>query len=215
MLRALLTFVALSASTLAWSQSAFVEGVDYFRLRAVTPTQVAKDKVEVIELFRYGCIHCAHMEGVVNTWKKRMPAAAQFRQMHVTFGDAGQQNLSRVHLAAQALGIADKVHRAMFADVEAGRQPSTDLNEIGKKLAPLGVKTETFVATANSFSVSQKIKQNEAVQPRYEIGGTPEFVVAGKYRVSVQAGKTQENALQVVDFLVQKEAIERAASAKK
>jgi protein dithiol oxidoreductase (disulfide-forming) len=215
MLKAVLTFLALGVSSAAMSQSAYVEGTDYFRLRAVQPTQVAKGKVEVVEIFRYGCIHCAHMEGPLNAWKKRMPANAQLRQIHATFGDEGQKNLSRAHLAAIALGISDKVHPAMFKEVEAGRQPPTDLNEIGKKLAPLGIKVDTFVATANSFSVTQKINQNEAIQPRYEIGGTPEFIVAGKYRVSVQAGKTQEYALQVVDYLIQKESIESAASTAK
>ena len=50
--------------------------------------------------------------------------------------------------------------------------------------------------------------------PRYGIEGTPEFVVAGKYRVSVLVGKPQERTLEVVDFLVQKEMIERAAAKK-
>ena len=210
MFRSLITAAALTFTASAFAQ-AFVENVDYFRLKAQQPTQVAKGKVEVVEVFQFGCIHCAHMESVLTVWKKTKPAAVEFRGIHATFGNPGLQTLARAHLATLALGIADKTQRAMFKDVESGRQPSTDLNVIAKGLVAFGVKPEVFVATANSFSVSQKLKQNEAILPRYEVGGTPEFIVAGKYRVSVLTGKPQERTLSVVDFLVQKELIERAA----
>ena len=210
MFRSFMTALALTVSASAFSQ-AFVENTDYMRLKAQQPTQVAKDKVEVVEVFQFGCIHCAHMESVLTVWKKTKPAAVEFRSIHATFGDPGLQNLARAHLATLALGVAEKTQRAMFKEVESGRRPATDLNVIAKNLVPFGVKPEVFVATANSFSVSQKLKQNEAILPRYEVGGTPEFIVAGKYRVSVLVGKPQERTLQVVDFLVQKELIERAA----
>ncbi len=210
MFRSLITLLALTLSASAFSE-AFVENVDYFRLKAQQPTQVAKDKVEVVEVFQFGCIHCAHMESVLTVWKKTKPAAAEFRNIHVTFGNAGLQNLARAHLALLALGMADKTQSAMFKEVESGHAPSTDLNVIAKKLAPFGVKPDVFVATANSFSVSQKLKQNESMMPRYGVEGTPEFFVAGKYRVPVLVGKPQERTLEVVDFLVQNELIERAA----
>ncbi len=213
MFRFALTALAFSFSAAAASQS-FVEGVDYTRLKAQQPSQVAKDKVEIVELFRYGCVHCAHMDSVLSVWKKTMPAAAAFRSIHVTFGDPGQQNLARTHLASVALGVTDKISPVMFKDSLVGAQPPTDLNVIAKLLEPVGVKPAVFIATANSFSVSQKLKQNEAMMPRYELGGTPEFIVAGKYHVTVLTGKTQEYTLKTVDFLVAKELIERAATKK-
>jgi len=213
MFRSLITVLAFTFTTSAFSQT-FVENVDYMRLKSQQPTQVAKDKIEVIEVFQFGCIHCARMESVLTVWKKTKPAAVEFRSIHATFGDPVLQNLARAHLATLALGIAEKTQRSMFKDIESGRRPtaeSTNLNVIAKNLVPFGVKPDVFVATANSFSVSQKLKQNEAILPRYEVGGTPEFIVAGKYRVSVLVGKPQERSLEVVDFLVQKELIERAA----
>lgn len=207
--------LSLAVSGSAFAQTTYVEGTDYYRLKAPVPTQVAKGKVEIAELFRYGCIHCAHMETVLIPWKKRLPAGAQLRPIHVTFGDPGQQKLARAHFAAQAMNLLDKFNPVMFADVLAGKQPPTELAEIAKRVSALGAKPDVFLATANSFSVSQKLKQSEAALPRYEIEGTPEFVVAGKYRVAAKAGITQEQTLQIVDFLVQKELIERSASATK
>jgi protein dithiol oxidoreductase (disulfide-forming) len=207
----LLLGLSLSAASMA---AGFVEGKDFFRLKAQVPTQVAKGKVEVVEVFQYGCIHCAHMEPFLATWKKTMPASAQLRQVHATYDNQGLRNLARAHLALIALGAGDKAHSFMFKAVESGQPPSTDLAVIAKSMAQFGVKPETFLATANSFGVSQKLKQNEALIPRYEIGGTPEIIIAGKYRVTAVAGQPQTDMLKIVDFVIQKEAIERAALGK-
>jgi protein dithiol oxidoreductase (disulfide-forming) len=203
-----------ATATSAFAQQAFIEGKDYFRLKAAQPVQVAKDKVEVLELFQYACIHCASMEAPLAVWKKTMPAATGFRRMHVTFGNKQLESLARTHMAIEAMGIVDTAHGAMFKEVQQGKTPTTDLNLIAQRFTTMGLDGKKFLATANSFSVTQKIKQNDAILPRYEAGGTPEFIVAGKYRASVLAGMPQERTLQVVSFLIQKELIERAAAAK-
>jgi protein dithiol oxidoreductase (disulfide-forming) len=202
----------ITASTFAFAQAAFVEGKDYFRLKAVQLTQVPKDKVEVVELFRYGCPACASMEKTLAVWKKTMPAQAAFRSIHVTFGDKKQEVLSRTHLAIQAMGVADKAHPAMFKEIEQGKQPSTDFNVIADRFTTMGLDGKKFLAVVNSFSVTQKVKQNEAILPRYEAGGTPEFIVAGKYRAPVVVD--HQTTLKVVNFLIQKELIERGAQPK-
>ena len=124
MLRSLVTALALTFTSSAFSET-FVENIDYMRLKAQQPTQVAKDKIEVVEIFQFGCIHCAHMESVLTVWKKTKPAAVEFRSIHATFGNPGLQTLARAHLATLALGIADKTQRRLFKDVESGRQPPT------------------------------------------------------------------------------------------
>jgi protein dithiol oxidoreductase (disulfide-forming) len=216
MLRNFITALALLAAVnVAFAQAAYVEGRDFYRLKAQQPVQVAKPKVEVLEIFQYGCIHCAHMESTLAVWKKTISPSIGLRAVHVSYPNSGMQNLARAHLALQALGVVEKANPIMFKDVESGQQPNTDLAKIAPRFAAIGIKAETFLATANSFAVSQKLKQNEAILPRYEFGGTPEFIVAGKYRVSIERGQTQEYALKVVDYLVQKELLERAAMVKK
>jgi protein dithiol oxidoreductase (disulfide-forming) len=198
-------------STVAFAQTAFVEGKDYFRLKAVQLTQVPKDKVEVVELFRYGCPACASMEKSIVGWKKTMPAQAAFRRIHVTFGDKNQEALSRTYLAVEAMGVADRAHPAMFKEIEQGKQPSTDFKVIADRFTTMGLDGKKFLGIVNSFSVTQKVKQNEAVLPRYEAGGTPEFIVAGKYRAPVIVD--HQTTLKVVTFLIQKELTERGIKA--
>ena len=35
-------------------------------------------KIEVTEVFWYGCIHCYHMDPILNAWVKKLPADVTF-----------------------------------------------------------------------------------------------------------------------------------------
>jgi protein dithiol oxidoreductase (disulfide-forming) len=214
-MRFLALIAALAFGANSGAQQAPVEGRDYFRLKQVQATQAPKGHVEVLELFAYSCIHCANIESALNQWKLRKPANVHFRREHVVYEDR-TRDLARVYHATVAMKVVDKTHPAMFEDVLQSRMPPTDLQLVANKLAKVGVDSKTFLATANSFSVTQKVKRTESLQAKYELGGTPEFIVNGKYRVSIGAAATPDegrrNALQTIDFLVQKEAIESAAT---
>src|SRR5919106_6791924 len=58
----------------------FVLGKHY---QAVTPAQPvqAGDKIEVLEVFWYGCPHCYDFEPYIDQWQKSKPAAAEFVRM--------------------------------------------------------------------------------------------------------------------------------------
>ena len=90
-------------------------GTDY----EVLPTAQAtygKGKIEVAEVFSYGCIHCFHFQPLVNTWKKTMPADVRWEYVPAAFGGP-HDNLGRAFLAAQVLGIQQKTHDAVFKGI--------------------------------------------------------------------------------------------------
>ena len=55
----------------------FNEGIEYKRLAAPVATSDPK-KVEVVELFWYGCPHCYHLEPDMKKWLKNKPANVVF-----------------------------------------------------------------------------------------------------------------------------------------
>ena len=70
-----------------------------------------------------------------------------------------------------------------------------------------GVKPEDFVGTANSFTISTKMKQADAFVKNTGTDSTPTIVVAGKYRMTyVSAGGTWDALEQLIHYLIQKEA---------
>ena len=72
--------VALLMSTtgLALAQTAATLGRDFTMINPPQPTDSGK-KIEVVEFFWYGCIHCYHLEAPLKSWLKRKPADIEFR----------------------------------------------------------------------------------------------------------------------------------------
>ena len=43
-------------------------------------------KVEVVEVFGYTCIHCAHFQPAVGAWQKKQPSYVRFTPLPAAFG---------------------------------------------------------------------------------------------------------------------------------
>src|SRR5690606_6473820 len=56
----------------------FREGVHFERLVPTQPTIGGPDKIEVAEVFWYGCPHCRDFEPIINAWAERAPANVRF-----------------------------------------------------------------------------------------------------------------------------------------
>jgi protein dithiol oxidoreductase (disulfide-forming) len=68
------------------------------------------------------------------------------------------------------------------------------------------VKQAAFVNASKSFGVDLKVKQAEAQIKAMEILSTPTLVVAGKYRVNNDAFRNVDEIIEMITFLVAKEA---------
>jgi len=227
MTRILLAFLALTAAASAQAQ-AWVAGKHY----TVIPTQrtnVPAGKVEVMEVFSYGCPACNQFTPTMKKLKAALPANAQLVYLPASWnkGEAWPM-FQRAYLTAQSLGIADKAHEAMYQAIwatgELGvTQPSGRL----KKTLPsiedtarfyervTGVKVANFVNASKSFGVDLKMRQADSQIIAMQVSGTPTLVVAGKYRVNNETVQTPEQLIDLVKFLVAKESAPAAVPAKK
>ena len=188
----------------------FQEGQHYFRIEPAQPT--ATDKVEVTEVFSYACIHCANFQTTVASWKKSKPAEANFVQLPAAW-NPGWEMLARAYYAAEALGVLDKTHDALFKAIHVERRPFGSMQDLADwYAATAGIKAEDFLAAASSSAVNIKVNRSKQMVPRYGVDGTPSVVVAGKYRITGGSAGGWPEVMQVVDFLVAREAAERAAS---
>ena len=78
--------------------------------------------------------------------------------------------------------------------------------QIGALFAEHGISQEDFEAAFNSFSVRTKVNQAKSRMQDYQIRSTPNMVVNGKYLITTGASvPTQQDMLDVVKFLVEKE----------
>ncbi|WP_295802384.1 thiol:disulfide interchange protein DsbA/DsbL [uncultured Microbulbifer sp.] len=212
----------LSLAACAQDTNAIAEGQHY----QVLPQAVSQDddsKIEVTELFWYGCGHCYHFEAPLKKWQKTMPQDVALKKVPAIWQPVMEVH-ARLYYVADAMGVLDQVHGPLFSAIAQqrkmfatrdGREWKPDEAAIAALFNDNDADGAKAVKLMNSFAINSKVKQGMAKQRAYQLSGTPEMVVAGKYRVSTSfpAYKGKSNAQQMmldtVDFLIAKERAEK------
>ena len=211
-------FASNASAQMASAPAEWKEGTHYFAIDPPVPT-TSGDKIEVTEVFSYGCPACNFAYPHIDKLKKDLPPNAVMNYVPAAFNPAEDwPMLQRAYLAAKALGIAEKSHDAAFDAVwKSGeletmdkttnrpKQPLPSIEDAAKFYAKFGVKPEDFLATANSFTINTRIKQADAYVKAAGVEQTPTIIVNGKYRLTVNSAGDYDKAEQLVLFLIRKE----------
>lgn len=212
--RLVLGLAGLLASTTVLAQ--WQEGKHYFRIDPPQPT-ASPDKVEVTEVFSYGCPACFSAAPMVRNIKGKLPPNAFMSYVPASWNQGEQWPLfQRAYYTAQALGVADKAHDDMFTAIWSGgplavvvngklKNPAPTLEDVAKFYEKYGVKAADFVATANSFAINTKMRKADAFIKATLVDSTPNFVVNGKYRLDGRSAGSWENVEAVILHLVAQE----------
>ena len=197
-------------------------GSHYSVLPQAQLTCVPAGKIEVLEVFSYGCPHCRQFQATIKKLKEVLPANAQITYLPASWNKAEAWPVfQRAYLTAQALGVADKAHEAMYeaiwktgelgvTDNATGRlKPQSELPTIEDAARfyqrVTGVKAADFVTASKSFGVDLKIRQADAQIKAMQVPSTPTLVINGKYRLNNDALRSNEEIIELVKFLVAKE----------
>ena len=193
--------MTLFATGLA-SAKDFDDGFEYISIRPAVPTN-SGDKVEVVEMFWYGCPHCFQFEPYLQKWLKKKPANVKFVRIPATFNPLWQLH-ARAFYTAEVLGVGEKLHKPMFDTYHIERNRLDSEKALRKLFVKHGVKGSDFDDVFHSFAVETKLARAIDLTKRYGITGVPSIIVNGKYRTYKKiTGHT--NMLEVVDFLIRKE----------
>lgn len=189
----------------------FKEGQHYEVLTTPVLTR-DKSKIEVVELFWYGCIHCFNFEASVQQWKKGLPADVDFHQMPAMWGGSMDIHAAAFY-TAKAMGILDDMHPKIFAAMNVEKKRFKSVDSIVSFFSANGADAKKTEKTMKSFGVQSQVNLAKSRARSYRMQGTPELVINGKYRISSsKLPNGQADLLKVADFLIAKE---RAAIAGK
>jgi thiol:disulfide interchange protein DsbA len=179
----------------------------------VTPPQPTDTpgKVEVVEVFWYGCPHCFTFLPNMEQYAKTKPDYVAVRHMPAIFRDSWV-NHARAYYTAELLGVQDKIHRPLFETIHLRKQPLDTEDELMKFFEGYGVSNEDFKKTYNSFAVESLLRKSQVMQQRYGVRGTPTVIVNGKYRVSGSLAGPPEDMIKVIEALVELEKAQLTAS---
>lgn len=159
----------------------YTEGTEYVTIGGTPQRYSSEGKVEVVEVFSYGCIHCAHFAPIAEQMRKQLPPGVVFKLLPAAFNDQWVP-YARAFYAAKKLGVVEQTHLALFKAKFDDHYPISTLDEIADFYASHGVKRDDFMRIATSDEVTQQIRKDAALVQAWQVDGTPTIVVDGKYR---------------------------------
>jgi protein dithiol oxidoreductase (disulfide-forming) len=211
--------LAISASNTAHGAATWTEGVNYFVIQSAQKPIVPPGKVEVTEVFSYACPACNVFVPTMHKLKQGLPANVVLDYLPAAFNSAEDWPMFQLaYCTAQALGVEDKAHDAMYDAVWKGGDLSvTDgsgnlknhmptIEDAGKFYnQKTGVPVDKFLATSKSMTVDMCVRKDQELMRIYKIDRTPTIVVNGKYSLHVQSAGGADQLVELVDYLVAKE----------
>jgi thiol:disulfide interchange protein DsbA len=194
----------------------WLPGRNYTILSLAEPPQnLPPGKVEVTEVFWYGCPHCNAFEPYLNQWLQTKPDYVEFRRVPVMWGDIHHSH-ARLFYTLQVLGKLDELHDKVFAEIHqnhdlmyvAGKPQATFAAQL-KFAEANGISEAAFTRAYQSAAVEADLQRAADADERYKVTSVPTMVVDRKYATDPSLAGTEQNLLSLVNDLIAKERQER------
>ena len=182
-----------------------VQGTDYDLIDH--PAPIHGRKVEVVEVFGYGCPICNRFQPFLSAWEKKAPADVSLSYLPAPFGADPEHcwdEFARAFFAAQALGVQAKAHEGIYKEVFEQHQ-LVSCESVSELWSDYGVSQKTLAARMQTFDVGAKMSAAHDQVVHWGVDGTPTLVVDGKYRVSLTRQGGPDGLLRTVDWLIAKQ----------
>lgn len=174
-------------------------GKEYSLVAQPQPTDMKK--IEVAEIFSYGCSHCFELEPIIAKWSKKLPADVVFTRLPLALNQKWIP-FGKVYYALEALGEVERLNADVFNAVHLKEINMGDEKIATEWMAKQGIDAKKFTDAMASFGVQSKIARSKQLTTAYGVNGVPTIVVAGKYQTSASTAGGHEAALKVTEHLI-------------
>lgn len=196
--------IVLVTAAMPVAAADYEAGEDFERIDpAVTPS-VDEGQVEVVELFWYGCPHCYSLEPHTSEWEQELPEDVTYRRVPAVLNPQWTEH-ARAYYTAEALDMADEIHRPLFEAIHEERQQLASAEALQDFLVEHGADREEVEQTYGSFGVSSKVQAARELGNAYGMDHVPAVAVNGKYWTSPSMAGDQERFFDVVEHLIERE----------
>ena len=190
----LVVAVALMTSGVAFAELQL--GKDYTLVKPPQPTE--SKKIEVLEFFFYGCIHCFHLDPKLMAWEKTKPTDVELVLVPTIFRDSWEP-MARTYYALDSMGQEQKLHDALFKAWNLENKQLLDEAAIVDFVSSHGVDGTKFSAAYSSFSIQSRVTRSKQMIRSYGVDGTPTMIVGRKYGIS---GLQPDDTIRVLKELI-------------
>ena len=179
------------------------EGIDWI---AISPPQPGETpgKIEVLEFFSYGCIHCSNFNPLIARWEHGLGDDVAFKRVPVTFGRAAWTNLARLYYTLQSLGELERLDQAAFDAIHVEKAALGSEREIADWAARNGIDAARFAATFDDTAMRDRIAHADRLARDYRVESVPLITVAGRYAVVGREARRLEDLLVIADDLIRR-----------
>lgn len=161
----------------------------------------AGSAIEVVEFFWYGCPFCFQLQAPLEAWLARKPADVQFRRVPALFRPSWVPH-GRLYFTLEALGVAERLHPAVFRAYHVERRSLNDADGIAEWAVQQGIDRERWLAAYSAPDMEDKLRGSLRQLQDYQVNGTPSLAVAGRYLTSSSMTPTVPGLIPVLDELI-------------
>lgn len=200
----------ISANLMADPQA----GTDFNQTTQAIPTDNPA-KIEVIELFWYGCSHCYAMEPVLSAWVKKLPPDIYFKRVP-GLPRPDWAPMAKAYYAMETLGITEKLHSKLFEAIHKQKalKPTDERAAIDWITKESGLDRKKVEGAFNSFSSNTQLNRAAQIFRASGATGVPSLIIDGKTITSSSMVGGNEEALKVADYLIIQARAEKKADKK-
>jgi len=184
------------------------EGIDWI---AITPPQrtAQPGKIEVLEFFSYGCVHCSNFNPLITTWEHGLASDVTFQRVPVSFGRAAWSNLARLYYALESLDELQRLDQAVFDAIHLDQIALGSEPEITDWAVRNGIDAQRFAATFDGAPVRDRLARAEQLARAYQVQSVPLITVDGRYAVIGKQASQLEDLLVIADDLIRRARAQR------
>ena len=186
----------------AWCADGFQEGVHYQTLgKPVVTSDPAK--VEVLELFWYGCPHCDSLDPGLKVWVQNLPSGVNFVRMPVVFGRSWEMH-ARMFWVAKNLGILETIHEPLFNAIHREGQRLQRVDDVVAFFERYGADPAVVKRELAGFATESALRLADARVRAYGIQGVPALVVNGQFVTGVSQAGGEDQLFKLLNELIEK-----------
>ena len=214
-----LAILMLSLSTAGISTLAMAEapkiGAAFDAVTQPIPTDNAA-KIEVTEIFWYGCSHCYSMDAPLNAWVKKLPSDVYFKRVP-GLPNPSWAPMAKAFYAMETLGVAEKLHTPLFEAIHKQKvlDPTNEKAAIAWVTQQSGMDKLKVEQAFKSFTINTSLNRAALVFRNSGATGVPSLIIDGKYITSSTMAGSNEQALKTADYIIGNVRADKAKTVKK
>lgn len=178
----------------------FQEGVHYQTLAKPVVTS-DPEKIEVVELFWYGCPHCDSLDPALKVWVNRLPADVSFVRIPVVFGRSWEMH-ARMFWVAKNIGLLETIHEPLFNAIHREGQRLQRVDDVVAFFERFGADPAIVKRELGSFATESALRLADARTRGYGIRGVPAFVVDGRHVTGIAQAGGENQLFDLLDELI-------------